>query len=129
MRHLAGTLTLLATLILGAASAAQAQVSVGIQIGPPPPPRVVHTIPRRPGADYVWIDGYWYPVGHRYVWHQGYWTLPPYVGARWTAPRHEGNRYFEGYWAGDRGRIEHDHRWDHDRYRDNRDHDRSRDHH
>ena len=23
-----------------------------------------------PGPDFVWIDGYWYPVNGRYVWHE-----------------------------------------------------------
>src|SRR5258708_28879704 len=42
------------------------QVSVGIRIGPPPPPRVVRVVPRAPGPDYVWVEGYWYPVGNHY---------------------------------------------------------------
>src|SRR5262245_21461074 len=66
-----------------------AQVSIGIRIGPPPRPRVVRVVPARPGPDYSWIDGYWYPVGTRYVWHSGYWTRAPYPAARWIAPRFE----------------------------------------
>jgi len=53
--------------------------------------------------------------------HAGYWTRLPYAGARWVAPRYEGQRYYTGYWEGDRGRVEHDHRWDRDRNRDYRD--------
>src|ERR1700760_1740908 len=75
------------------ASAASAQVSVGIQIGPPPPPRV-YRVPPQPAPDYVWVEGYWYPQGHRYVWHDGYWTRPPYAGAYWVAPYHVGNQYY-----------------------------------
>ena len=71
------------------ASPAHAQISVGIQIGAPPPPRVVAVVPTRPGPDFVWVDGYWYPVGHHYKWHAGYWTRPPYEGARWVPPRHD----------------------------------------
>ena len=97
-----------------------AAVSVGIRIGPPPPPRVVAVQPVRPGPEYTWVEGYWYPVGGRYQWHNGYWTRPPYGGARWIAPRHDGDRYWDGYWEGDRGRFEHDHRWDRDRDRDYR---------
>lgn len=100
------------------------QVSLGIRIGPPPPPRVVRVRPVRPGADYVWVDGYWYPVGRHYRWHSGYWSRPIYPSARWIAPRYEGGRYLNGYWEGDRGRRDHEHRWDRDRYRDYRDHDR-----
>jgi YXWGXW repeat-containing protein len=112
------------TLLLGA-TAAFGQVSVGIRIGAPPPPRVVRVLPSRPGPEYVWVDGYWYPVGGRYRWHDGYWTRPPYAGARWVGPRHDGSQFYEGFWEGDRGRFEHDHRWDRDRRnRDWRDHDR-----
>jgi hypothetical protein len=121
---------LFAAILLAAGSAANAQVSFGIRIGEPPPPRVVRVVPRRPAPEYVWVDGYWYPAGNRYRWHEGYWTRPPYEGARWIGPRHDGERYYEGYWDGDRGRLEHDHRWDHDRDRDsNRGRDRDRDDH
>ena len=106
-----------AFLILAAAPAA-AQVSVGITIGPPPPPRVMRARPVAPGPDFFWVDGYWYPVGHHWKWHPGYWTRAPYAGARWMAPRYERGQFFNGYWEGDRGRIEHDHRWDRERDRD-----------
>jgi hypothetical protein len=123
--------TLLAGTLFTAASAF-AQVSIGIQIGPPPPPpqRVVYVVPPpRPAPEFIWIEGYWYPVGHKYKWHEGYWTRPPYEGARWVAPRHDGRMFFEGYWEGERGRFEHDHKWDRDRDRDFReDHDRGRGH-
>ena len=116
--------TLLATILLMGGSAFGSQVSFGIRIGPPPPPRVVRVVPQRPGPDYVWIDGYWYPDGGRYRWHSGYWTRAPYGGARWIAPRHDGQEFYNGYGEGDRGRMEHDHRWDRDRDRDFRDRDR-----
>lgn len=108
-------------------SITHAQISVGINIGPPPAPRVVRVLPPSPGPEFVWIEGYWYPSGRHYKWHEGYWTRPPYPGARWIGPRHEGGQYFVGYWDGDRGRFEHDHHWDRDRDRDRdryRDHDR-----
>jgi hypothetical protein len=106
-----------------AAPASRAQVSVGIEFGAPPPPRVIRVRPVQPGPEFLWVDGYWYPDGHRYRWHNGYWTRPPYGGARWIGPRHEGGRYYAGYWDGDHGRFDHDHHWDrnhdrdHDRYR------------
>lgn len=93
------------------------QVSFGIQIGPPPPPRVLRVRPFAPGPGYFWVDGYWYPAGRRYRWHDGYWTRPPYDGAYWVGPRHEGGMFYGGYWDGPRGRFEHDHRWDRDRRR------------
>jgi hypothetical protein len=99
------------------------QVSLGIRIGAPPPPRVLRVRPRAPGADYTWIDGYWYANNGRYAWHQGYWTRPPYAGATWIAPRYEGGQFFTGYWNTPHGRVEHDHRWDRDHGRDyDRDH-------
>lgn len=108
---------LIGLMFLGA-SMLNAQISIGIRIGAPPPPRVVRVQPRSPGAEYVWLEGYWYPVGNHYKWHDGYWTRPPYVGARWVGPRHDGERFYEGYWEGDRGRRDHDHHWDRDRHRD-----------
>jgi hypothetical protein len=116
---------LLAAMVFATASGIHAQISVGIVIGAPPPVRVVRVLPERPGPEFVWVEGYWYPVGNHYKWHRGYWTQPPYEGARWVAPRHDGERYFVGYWEGDRGRVEHEHHWDRDRERD---HDRDRDH-
>ena len=115
----------LIALVLFAAASVFGQISVGIRIGPPPPPRVVRVRPVSPGPDFVWIDGYWYADGSRYRWHDGYWTRPAFVGARWISPRHDGERFFAGYWEGGDRRVEHDHRWDRDRrYRDDRDHDR-----
>jgi WXXGXW repeat (2 copies) len=99
-----------------------AQIGVGITIGPPPPPRVVRVIPPSPGPDYNWIGGYWYADGGRYRWHAGYYTRPPYAGAHWVVPHHDGQRFYAGYWDGDRGRFEHDHHWDHDHNRDFREH-------
>jgi hypothetical protein len=117
----------LLSLLLLAASAAFGQVSIGIRIGAPPPPRVVRVRPVAPGPDYAWVDGYWYVTGNRYHWHDGYWTRPPYAGAVWVAPRHDGERWFDGYWEGDRGHMAHDHHWDRDH--DRRDHDRDHDRH
>ena len=122
---------LLVFALLAGTFAASAQVSFGIRIGPPPPPRVVAVRPVVPGPGYTWVDGYWYPVNNRYVWHDGYWTRPPYDGAAWVGPRHENGQYYAGYWNGNHGRYEHDHRWDrgHDRdYGHDRDRDHDRDH-
>ena len=113
---------LLVGLLLASGSVFAYQIGIGIQIGAPPPPRVLRVRPRAPGPDYMWVDGYWYPVDGRYRWHSGYWTRPPYVGARWIAPHHDGSRFFDGYWEGEHGRVDHDHRWDRDHDRDWRDH-------
>ena len=119
---------LLATMLLTGLPSFGAQVSIGVRIGPPPPPRAVYVLPPNPGPEYVWVDAYWYPVGHHWKWHKGYWTRAPYMGARWGAPRYERGEYFEGYWEGDRGRFGHDHHWDRDRDRDNREKERDREH-
>lgn len=111
---------LLSSMLLLGAHRAAAQVAIGIQIGPPPPPRH-YVVPVSPGPGYAWVDGYWYPVNSHYVWHKGYWTRPPFDGAHWVGPRHEGGRFYGGYWDGAHGRFEHDHHWDHDH---DRDHDR-----
>jgi hypothetical protein len=110
--------TLIAALFLIGTSSFAGQVSFGIRIGPPPPPRVVRAMPPSPGPGYVWVDGYWYPAGSHYKWHSGYWTRPPYEGARWIAPHHDGDRYHEGYWEGEHGRVAHNHHWDHEKNRD-----------
>ena len=120
-------LGLASAFLLAGSYAASAQVNIGIQIGAPPPPRVVVEQPVAPGPEFVWIEGYWYPVGHKYKWHEGYWTRPPYAGARWVSPRHDGRMFFAGYWEGERGRIEHDHKSDRNHDRDFREHDRDRD--
>jgi hypothetical protein len=105
--------------VVGTASMAQAQVSFGIRIGEPPPPRA-YRVPPAPGPDYIWVEGYQYPVNGRWVWHNGYWTRPPYEGAYWVAPYHVGGQYYAGRWEGSRGIVEHDHRWDRGRQRDER---------
>src|SRR5690348_17969502 len=93
---------LIPALVLAGATLLNAQVTIGIRIGPPPPPRVVRFRPVAPGPDYIWVEGYWYPTGNHYKWHDGYWTRAPYAAARWIPPRYEGDRYYEGYWDGDR---------------------------
>lgn len=118
---------LLAALILTAGlGMAQVSVGIGIRIGAPPPPRVVRVRPVAPGPGFFWVDGYWYPVRGRYVWHAGYWSRPPYEGAHWVPPHHDGRMFYAGFWDGPRGRVEHDHRWDRDGRRDfgRDDHDR-----
>lgn len=109
--------TLLVLFLVSSAFTLSAQIGIGIRIGPPPPPRVVVVRPRAPGPGYVWVDGYQYPVNGRYRWHAGYWSRPPYEGARWIGPHHDGQQFFNGYWEGDHGRREHDHHSDrgHDR--------------
>ncbi len=118
MKALLRTLAISA-LFLAPASTARAQITFDVHIGPPPAPRV-YRVPRQPGPDYVWIEGYWYPQGTHYRWLNGYWTRPPYEGAYWVAPYYVGGEYFAGHWEGRRGNVFHDHRWDRGRQRDER---------
>ena len=103
--------TKLMALVLFAASGlfAQVRVYVGAHVGysapppvvmyaAPPAPLVTAYMPPSPGYGYSWVNGYWYPVGHRYVWRTGYWSRPAYHGARWVAPRYRSGRYYHGYW-------------------------------
>jgi hypothetical protein len=110
--------TLIAVMLLASRSVLGAEVSIGITIGPPPPPVVVAIPPPRPDPEFVWVAGYWYPVGKRYKWHEGYWTRLPYTGAEWVPPHYDGGRFFAGYWYGNRRRLEHNHRWDREHERD-----------
>jgi hypothetical protein len=110
--------TLLAATLLATGTVINAQVSIGIVIAPPPPARAVVVVPERPAPEFAWVEGYWYPVGNHYKWHEGYWTRPPYQGAHWVVPHHDGKRYYAGYWEGDRGRVDHDHHSDHGHDRD-----------
>ena len=115
-------------LLLVPASAAQGQVSFGITIGAPPAPRAYH-VPRQPGPDYEFIEGYWYPNGSKYKWHDGYWTRPPYAGAYWVAPYHIKGQYFAGRWESSRGNLDHSHRWDKSKQRDEHHDPHTDDHH
>jgi len=124
MRIIARTATLLALMLLTFGSAASAQISFGITIGAPPAPRVMRVQPRRPGADYVWVDGYWYAVGRKYTWHEGSWIRPPYAGASWVGPHHDGTQFFQGYWTGDQGRLEYNQKLKHQKSRDDQRNDR-----
>ena len=99
-----------------------AQVSIGVTIGQAPPPPVVYRVPPQPGPEFVWVEGYWYPHGHKYRWHDGYWTRAPFPNAYWVQPYYAGGRYYAGYWESGPHRIEHDHHWDRDH--DRRDYER-----
>ena len=119
MRRILQTLSILALLLAGAA-AADAQISFDVQLGTPPPAPRAYRVPRQPGPDYVWVDGYWLPANGQYRWHEGYWTRPPYPDAYWVAPFYQEGRYYTGRWEGSRGDVHHDHRWDQNGQRDER---------
>ncbi len=98
--------SLLVLMFLASSSLFAAHVSIGIGVGPaygyyaapPPPPSAAAYYPPSPGPGFVWVSGYYNPVGGRYVWRPGYWSRPPYAGAVWIGPRYAGNRFYNGYW-------------------------------
>ena len=96
-------------LVFLAATAVFAQPRFGFHVGfgytPAPvyvryaPPAPIYApIPVRPGPNYTFVNGYWYPVGARYAWRAGYWAPRPYANAYFVRPRYERGRYFGGYW-------------------------------
>jgi hypothetical protein len=110
--------TKLLALVLFAGGTMFGGIELGIRIGAPPPPRVIVRT-ASPGPGYTFVEGYWYPVSGHYRWHNGYWSRPPYQGALWVAPRHDGQQYYTGYWqGGGRERVEHDHGSDRNHDRD-----------
>jgi hypothetical protein len=79
---------------------ATAQSTIVVTQAPPAPQ--AENVPARPGADYVWVAGYWSWRNNRYEWVAGHWTVPPRAGATWVPPRWEPEgssyRFYEGYW-------------------------------
>ena len=45
-------------------------------------PAPAYEVPPCPGEGYVWVDGYWNPMGGRFYWRPGYWRAPAYFGYR-----------------------------------------------
>ena len=111
--------------LLTAAMVTPGSAQISVYIGTPPPAVVYEEPGPPPSVEFVWIEGYWQPVGHRYRWVRGRWERPPYAGAYWTHPHYdhyrEGWVVHEGHWD----REDHDnHHWrDHDRGRGHGDHD------
>jgi hypothetical protein len=126
MKNLLKLSAVLGFLFFATPAHAQSNWSFGFSIGTPPPAPRAYRVAPRPGPDFEWVEGYWYPQGRRWVWHDGYWTRPPYAGAYWVQPYWEGGRFFEGYWGTPRGDFRHNHRWDRDHDRRDGDRDRRR---
>ncbi len=95
MKKIVLTLLLAATL-----SPAASFAQVYVRVGPPAP--IVETRGPRPGAEFVWVDGYHRWDGNRYVWTAGRWDRPPHRGAHWVAHhwvhRRGGYVMVEGHW-------------------------------
>lgn len=81
---------------------APAPVASTIVITSAPPPLRHERHSRRPGHDYVWVNGYWGWDHGRHVWVSGHWMMPPRGHRVWVEPRWErrGGSYvfIEGTW-------------------------------
>jgi len=51
---------------------------------PPPPPRK-EVVGTPPGAQYVWVQGYWTHTDNRWVWIPGHWQVRPTATSTWVA--------------------------------------------
>ena len=95
---------LLLTFILLVAGVFSACASRGYYVArtAPPPPRLVGTVGRPPGPNYVWTDGYWIYHGRNWNWVQGRWVRPPRRGSVWVAgewrPYGREYRFYPGHW-------------------------------
>jgi hypothetical protein len=70
---------------------------------PPHNQSVVFPAPNSPAANYVWIKGYWRPLGARWMWVKGYWRPNPqppkvWVPGRWVRKGQSGLTWQEGQW-------------------------------
>ena len=72
----------LAAALLIAPAVSSASVFVSVNFAPPPIP--VYEQPYCPGADYIWVPGYWAWGPEGFFWVPGYWVLAPFIGALWT---------------------------------------------
>ena len=59
--------------LLTAAIASPSSAQISVYIGTPPPAIVYEEPGPPPEAGFIWIEGYWTPVGHRYKWVRGHW--------------------------------------------------------
>ena len=74
----------------------------------PPPAAHVETVPPRPHASAVWIDGGWLWQGRRWVWQAGGWVDPPAGAtfAKWQSKVTDDGRlvFAPGAWRASDGR-------------------------
>jgi len=102
--------TILATMLVGVASAALPQIpvpplpglDVRITTGRPPALRYQRR-GVRPGRDYVWVNGSWDWDGGRWRWIEGRWERPIEAQAYWIPARYirttRGYIYEPGHWS------------------------------
>jgi hypothetical protein len=67
-----------------------------------PPVERVEVIPAAPGAEFVWIRGYWSYRGSEYAWVPGRWERPVEGRREWVPHHweHDRNGWYlvEGHW-------------------------------
>jgi hypothetical protein len=85
---------------------AQTRFSIGVNVGGyrrpyAPVSSYVGGRPPYPGADYVWVDGYWTQVRGRSFWVAGSWQRRPYRvyshGRDWDRDHYRGDRFRDRY--------------------------------
>ena len=83
----AGVVALCAIALAACVATATPPPSRGMVVSGPPPPPVQEVRSAPPGANAVWVDGYWHWTGARYAWIPGHWENAP-PGATWYGPRY-----------------------------------------
>jgi hypothetical protein len=78
------------------------RTTVVTQAPPQAPAPLNDVMPPSPGANALWIPGYWDFNGTSYTWTAGHWEIPPpmsttYVAAHWEV-RDNANVFVRGYW-------------------------------
>jgi hypothetical protein len=96
--RIAGALSLISVAGLAtpafATSLMLGDISLNIVVdAPPPPPRQEVIVGVSPGADFVWVGGYWDGSPGHYVWVGGRWDHSPHGhGQQWSAPHWDKDR-------------------------------------
>jgi hypothetical protein len=52
-------------------------LSAYVEVPYPPPAALAETVPPKPDAGVVWVDGEWVYHGREFVWRRGGWVVPP----------------------------------------------------
>jgi len=69
------------------------EIAIPVIEAPPPPPRQEIVVGVSPGADFVWVGGYWDGSPGHYAWVGGHWDRPPHGhGHNWSPPHWDKDR-------------------------------------
>jgi hypothetical protein len=78
------------------ASPILADLSINLRIpvieAAPPPPRQEVIVGVSPGADFVWVGGYWDGAPGHYAWVGGHWDRHPQGRGQWSPPHWDKDR-------------------------------------